>query len=470
MKFTDTIAAISTPPGTGAIALIRLSGPSSINILSVLFTRNGNPIDLSGVHHSVAMFGEIHDDGVVLDEVIVTVFRSPRSYTGEDVVEVSCHGSVFIQDRLLQLLLDGGARMADPGEFTLRAFVNGRMDLTQAEGVADLIASGSRRQHHLAMQQMRGGISAKLKVLRARLVELAALLELELDFSQEDVEFADRNALMTLLGEIMEEMEPLMKSFRLGNSIKRGIPVTIAGSPNAGKSTLLNALLQEEKAIVSEIPGTTRDAIEDTMIIGDLPFRFIDTAGLRANTPDPIEALGMEKTLDKITRAAVVLYIFDASSTTIDEVKSELAHLFRQLNELMDETELEKKQFILVANKIDQLMEIPHHFSEYMEMEVVFISAKRHENLDGLKDALMKNLEADHLLEQLVITNTRHYEALSKSMEALSEAMDALRQHIPADLVAVDIRKALYYIGVITGEVTTHEMLGNIFGRFCIGK
>ncbi len=470
MKYTDTVAAISTPPGMGAIAMVRLSGPDALQILSTLFFRKGKPIEPSKIQHGIAMVGEVYDGEKILDEVVVTFFRAPHSYTGEDVAEVSCHGSVYIQERLMQLILDRGARLAEPGEFTLRAFMNGRMDLSQAEAVADLISSGSAGQHHLAMQQMRGGISNRLKTLRAKLLDLTSLLELELDFSQEDVELADRNELTQLLQVITQEVEPLMNSFKLGNAIKRGIPVTIAGRPNAGKSTLLNALLQEEKAIVSEIPGTTRDAIEDTVTIRGLPFRFIDTAGLREKTRDPIEAMGIERTLDKIARASVVLYLFDTSTTSLDEVKTELALLFTQLKENADVESIDNKHFILVANKIDQLIEIPHHFSEYLEMEVVFISAKRLENLEGLKEALLRSVEPFDISNQLMVTSTRHYEALSKSMDALQEAADALKQQIPTDLVAVDIRKALHHIGTITGEITTHEMLGNIFGRFCIGK
>lgn len=469
MNSNETITAIATAPGTGAIAMIRVSGPESISLIARHFTKGPDRIHAGFFEHSKAVFGKLTANEEIIDEVVVTCFHAPASYTGEDLVEVSCHGSLYIQERILQLFVGSGARLAEPGEFTLRAFLNGKMDLSQAEGVADLIASQNRSQHHLAMQQMRGGVSSKLSVQREKLVNFAALLELELDFSQEDVEFADRTALMDLLHEVSEEINRLRNSFRIGNAIKRGIPVAIAGRPNAGKSTLLNALLEEEKAIVSEIPGTTRDAIEDTVIIGEVPFRFIDTAGLRDN-PDSIEAIGIERTLDRITRAAVVFYVFDATTTSIDEIKEELADLSLRLKAQNENPSADEKQFILVANKIDQLTEIPHHFTDYLEMEVVFISAKRHENLEMLTTALLKTVDTDQLRDQLVITNMRHYEALTHTSEALRDASDALVAQIPADLIAVDIRKALYHIGVITGEVTNQELLGNIFGKFCIGK
>jgi tRNA modification GTPase len=469
MKFTDTIVSISTPAGVGAIALIRLSGPDSIQIVinQMLIQPWKAGINQPADRH--AYYCQLVEGEELIDEVLVTFFRSPHSYSGEDMAEITCHGSIYIQDRLLQLFITAGARLAERGEFTFRAFINGRIDLAQAEGVADLIASVNPSQHRLAMDQMRGGISSKLKELRERLVEFAALLELELDFSQEDVTFADRGDLQDLLVSLTNTVEQLRGSFTIGNAMKRGIPVTIAGRPNAGKSTLLNALLNEEKAIVSEIPGTTRDTIEDTVLIGNTPFRFIDTAGLRSEA-ESLEAIGIERTYEKIAQAAVVLYLFDASETGIEALKEELAGLFKDLSERVDRSVLDEKQFIMVANKIDQLVEIPAHFVDYLEMEVVFISAKRHENLQELTDSLLKSASRFQLQEQLVITNARHFESLTHSSEALHDAKEALEQGVPADLVAVDIRKALYHIGVITGEVTNNEMLGNIFGRFCIGK
>ncbi|MFO7723019.1 MAG: tRNA uridine-5-carboxymethylaminomethyl(34) synthesis GTPase MnmE [Bacteroidales bacterium] len=469
MNLADTIAAIASPPGMGAVALIRISGPGSRDAIEKIFKAAGTSQSQASLNHQKVVFGHVMDADEVVDEVLMTWFKAPHSYSGDDVAEISCHGSVYIQERIMKLLLSSGVRLAEPGEFTFRAFMNGKMDLAQAEAVADLIASTSRHQHQFALKQMRGGISDKLKELRDKLVDFASLLELELDFSQEDVAFADRSSFLALLKEIKSEVIRLMESFSTGNALKRGIPVAITGRPNAGKSTLLNAILDEEKAIVSEIPGTTRDAIEDTIIIGDIPFRFIDTAGLRDN-PESIEAMGIEKTLEKIAQAEVVLYLFDIATTGIDEVKEELASLSVRLGSIIPEADLENKKFILVANKIDQLVEIPHHFRDYAEMEVVFISAKRHENLADLTDALIKTVDASALQEQLVVTNLRHYEALQESRLALEEAGSALESLLPTDLVAVDIRKALYFLGLITGEISTEELLGNIFGKFCIGK
>jgi tRNA modification GTPase len=470
MNMLNTIVAISTPPGMGAIAVIRLSGPESAAIIRRIFIpgkkKPESPVVLKP---GSVMYGELHEGDETIDEVLVTSFAAPHSYTGEDVAEISCHGSPYIQERIVQLVLGCGARLAEPGEFTMRAFMNGKMDLAQAEGVADLIASTGRHNHQLAISQMRGGISTKLKALRGQLLDFATLIELELDFSQEDVAFADRTSLNRLLEDIQDEIIKLHSTFRTGNAMKRGIPVAITGRPNAGKSTLLNAILEEEKAIVSEIPGTTRDAIEDTIMIEDIPFRFIDTAGLREDA-GTIEAMGIEKTFGKIVQAEVVLYLFDAATTTIDDIKEELASLFGRLQQTMDKVELDKKHFILVANKIDQLVEIPHHFSDYVEMEVVFISAKRHENLASLTTALLQAVDTSMLQEQLVITNLRHYEALQHSLDAIRDARQAFASNLPSDLATVDIRKALYHIGLITGEVSNDELLGNIFGRFCIGK
>lgn len=466
MNLNDSIAAISTPAGSGAIAVIRISGAGCRNFLEEHFnTRSGKLPVVPGR----VMLGFISDKDEVIDEVLVTWFRGPHSYTGEDVVEISCHGSVYIQNRLLQLAISNGIRLAEPGEFTFRAFMNGRMDLAQAEGVADLIASATGFQHQLALKQMRGGISVKLNELRAKLVDFASLLELELDFSQEDVEFADRTELMALLGNISAELQRLTNTFTLGNALKQGIPVTIAGRPNSGKSTLLNALLEEEKAIVSEIPGTTRDAIEDTIVISGVPFRFIDTAGLRSE-PEKIEAMGIEKTWEKIGQAAIILYVFDAAESSIEEVKEELAELSLKMRELMSEEELSAKKVIIVGNKIDRLVEIPRHFRDCMELEVVFISAKRHENMQLLTEALLQNTDTSLLQEELVITNLRHYEALQSSRKAVEDATAAMISQLPSDLVATDLRQALYHIGLITGEISNDELLGNIFGRFCIGK
>lgn len=469
MNIDDTITAISTPPGKGAIALLRISGKDSFNIVSKIFHSNKTIDYQSNIIYGKAYFGAIKDCDEIIDEVLITFYKAPKSYTGEDMVEISCHGSTYIQERILQLIVSSGVRLADRGEFTMRAFLHGKMDLSQAEAVADLISSVGKSQHTLAMRQMRGGFSDKLKDLREKLVEFASLVELELDFSQEDVEFANRDEMTALLNEIQSEIYTMMESFRLGNVLKRGIPVAIAGRPNAGKSTLINAIFNEEKAIVSEIPGTTRDAIEDTIIIGDIPFRFIDTAGLRDET-EKIEALGIEKTFEKISQAQIVLYIFDTSSTDIEEIKKELAFLFEKLNETNSSEDLENKRFILVANKIDMLVEIPQHFNDYIEMDVVFISAKRQENIKGLTDAILNSVDTTMIREELIVTSIRHYEALKHSKEAINEVINAFKEKTPTDLIAVDIRKALYHLGLITGEVTNEELLSNIFGRFCIGK
>ncbi len=459
---TGTICAPSTPPGMGAIAIIRLSGPNSLSILLGIFKDSSRKLSSKNVKNRYQYFGQIYDNDNLLDEVLVTYFKAPHSYTGEDVVEISCHGSEFIQSEMIRLLIEKGARMAKPGEFTLRAFLNGRMDLSQAEAVADLIASESISAHKMAIQQMRGGFSRKITDLRKKMVDFASLIELELDFSEEDVEFADRSRFLELVHEIKDELQRLKSSFRMGNVLKKGIPVAIVGKPNTGKSTLLNALLNEEKAIVSEIPGTTRDAIEDTIALEGYTFRFIDTAGLRLSD-DKIESKGIEITYDKINRASVILYVCDIS----EEDKQGIEEILEEFKTYISD---ETRHFILVANKIDKLAEIPAHFKEFLELETVFVSAKRKENIHLLAETLVNHVKNDSLSDEILVNNSRHFEAVSKALESIDSIEAGFHKNIPTDLIAIDIRQALYYLGSITGEVTTDEILGNIFGKFCIGK
>jgi tRNA modification GTPase len=411
-------------------------------------------------HH--LYYGSILTDGKVIDEVLLSYFKSPKSYTAEDVVEISCHGSEFIQQKLIELFIASGVRFAEPGEFTMRAFLNGRFDLSQAEAVADLIASQSNRAHQVAINQMRGGFSERINELREKLVNFAALIELELDFSEEDVEFADRVQFFQLIATLRSELIQLIESFKVGNVIKKGIPVAIIGKPNAGKSTLLNAILNEEKAIVSEIPGTTRDAIEDTIVINGYNFRFIDTAGLRA-TEEAIETIGIERTYDKIDEADLILYVCDISHSDESKVEALLEDFSHYIKD-------ENKHFIMVGNKIDMLTEIPPHFRDLLEMETVFVSAKRKENIHLLAETLVSKVKAKSISGDVIVTNTRHYEALQNTLDALNQVEQGFHNNLPTDLVATDIRQALHHLGTITGEVTTDEVLGSIFSKFCIGK
>lgn len=468
---TDTICAISTPPGTGAIALLRLSGPDALHICETIFSpaRRGDRISKAPSH--TIHYGRVSDGDEVLDEVLVSVFRDPNSYTGEDVVEISCHGSVYIQQKMMELLIRQGARHARPGEFTLRAFLNGRFDLSQAEAVADLIAASSATSHDLALRQMRGGFSGTIKDLRKRLLDFASLIELELDFSQEDVEFADRRLLRALVMEMHTEVDRLAASFSLGNVLKKGIPVAIVGKPNVGKSTLLNALLNEERAIVSEIPGTTRDTIEDTVVIRNIAFRFIDTAGLR-HSRDEIEVMGIERTYRMIEQASVILYVFDAHASDSEEVLRELEQFRVKSDEGRvegDQLKVEKK-FILIANKTDLMEESPHGLKEFLELDCIFVSAKRKENINLIAERLAGTVAAMNIQDVSLVSNVRHYEALVHTREALEHVLDGMDAGLSSDLLASDIRDALFHLGTITGEITTDEILGNIFGKFCIGK
>lgn len=457
----DTIVALATAPGAGAIAVLRLSGPQALHIANGLFMPAGKKNLMQQASHTV-LLGTIEEDSMVYDQVLATIFRGPNSYTGEDVVEISCHGSVYIQQQLIQLLLRNGCRMAAPGEFTMRAFLNGKLDLSQAEAVADLIASDSAASHQIAMQQMRGGFSNELARLRDELLNFASLIELELDFAEEDVEFADRTQFYGLLDRIEIVLKRLADSFAVGNVIKNGIPVAIAGEPNVGKSTLLNALLNEERAIVSEIAGTTRDAIEDELVIEGIAFRFIDTAGIR-ETEDVVENIGIKKTFEKIEKAQVVLYLLPyAADFDVDAVRTEVEKVRNQYPQ---------KALVIVANKKDL-----YTAGQIRELEqaidgILFISAKENEGIDAVKSLLLSFVNTGALRNnETIITNARHYDALLKALEEVQKVKHGLKSGLPADLVAIDIRQALYHFGEITGQVTNDELLGNIFANFCIGK
>lgn len=450
----DTICAISTPAGAGAIALIRLSGKNAMDVVQKVFSKN-----LSQAAGHSAHFGHIQRENEILDEVLVTLFRNPRSFTGEDMVEIACHGSRYIQAEILQLLLSKGARLAGPGEFSLRAFMNGKMDLSETEAVADLIMANSKAAHQVAMHQMRGGFASELNDLRQQLLHFASLVELELDFSQEDVEFADRSQLENLVKDIRRRVNQLVDSFQLGNVIKNGVPVAIVGAPNAGKSTLLNALLNEEKAIVSDIAGTTRDVIEDTVILDGIEFRFIDTAGIR-ETQDRIEILGIERSFEQIKKARIILLLFDLNSVSVKEIT-------HQLEQFESKRVQPDQKLIAVFNKADVSKTESNELSE----KGVFISAKNRTNLDQLKAQLLKSV--DHYsghADQLIVTNVRHYDILLKCRESLNKVEEGLALQIPGDLLAQDIRETIYHLGEITGTITNDELLGNIFANFCIGK
>jgi tRNA modification GTPase len=446
----DTICAVATASGVGAISVIRLSGPNAISICDSVFITKSLEEQKSHTIH----FGTIRIDSNIIDEVLVSIFKNPHSYTGEDVIEVSCHGSSYIQNQLLHLFLEKGARMAQAGEFTLRAFSNGKMDLSQAEAVADLIASDSEAAHKVALQQMRGGFSNELKELREELVNFASLIELELDFSEEDVEFADRDQFNNLLQKIKSSLMRLVDSFAVGNAIKNGIPVTILGAPNVGKSTLLNALLNEDRAIVSEIAGTTRDAIEDDLIIHGIHFRFIDTAGIRA-TKDQVEEIGIQKAMEKAKQAQIVLYLMDANS--------DLNHQLKKVKELRNSLD---GKLVVVVNKIDQNPDAKKQFKD-----ALFISAKQREGLDALTNTLLSFVNTGALSNnQTIVSNSRHVDALNKSLNQINKTIEGLNNGVSGDFLAMDIRQALYHLGGITGEISSDDLLENIFSNFCIGK
>lgn len=446
----DTICAVATASGVGAISVIRLSGPNAISICDSVFITKSLEEQKSHTIH----FGTIRSDSNIIDEVLVSIFKNPHSYTGEDVIEVSCHGSSYIQNQLLQLFLEKGARMAQAGEFTLRAFSNGKMDLSQAEAVADLIASDSEAAHKVALQQMRGGFSNELKELREELVNFASLIELELDFSEEDVEFADRDQFNNLLQKIKSSLMRLVDSFSVGNAIKNGIPVTILGAPNVGKSTLLNALLNEDRAIVSEIAGTTRDTIEDDLIIHGIHFRFIDTAGIR-ETKDQVEEIGIQKAMEKAKQAQIVLYLVDANS--------DLNHQLKKIKELRSSLD---GNLVVVVNKIDQNPDAKKQLKD-----ALFISAKHRIGLDALTNTLFSFVNTGALSNnQTIVSNSRHVDALNKSLNQIIKTIEGLNNGVSGDFLAMDIRQALHHLGSITGEISSDDLLDNIFSNFCIGK
>ena len=453
--FDDTIVAVATAPGLGAIAVIRLSGPSAYAICNSLFPAK----DLTRQDSHTLHFGSIVSDNRIIDEVVISLFKGPRSYTGEDVIEISCHGSPYIQQQIIDATIKAGARLAKPGEFTQRAFLNGKLDLTQAESVADLIASNSAASHQTAMQQMRGGFSRELHALREQLITFSALIELELDFSQEDVEFADRTGLYALVTSATDTVQHLIDSFRMGNVIKNGVNTAIVGRPNAGKSTLLNTLLNENRAIVSDIAGTTRDTIEEVLNIEGIFFRLIDTAGIRESL-DTIETLGVQKTMEKIREAGVVVYLFDVSELTAPDIRKQVAAF-----------EADHINYLLVGNKTDVIGEGAARAKFSDTPDILFISAKKHAHIQELKDALVhKVMAGDINTEDTIITNARHHAALQEVLKSLRDVKLGMDNALPGDLLALDIRLCLHYLGEITGEVTNEDRLDYIFSKFCIGK
>jgi tRNA modification GTPase len=465
MLLDETIVALATPSGSGAIAIIRVSGPDAINIVDGVFKAKSRKTLKQQASHTLQL-GHILDHQKIIDEVLVSVFKGKRSYTGEPSVEISCHGSPYIQQQIIQLLNRKGCRTARAGEYTMRAFLNGKMDLSQAEAVADLIASDNEASHQIAMQQMRGGFANQLKELRQQLLDFASLIELELDFSEEDVEFANREEFQNLVSEIQNTLISLIDSYAIGNVIKKGIPVAIVGEPNVGKSTLLNALLNEERAIVSNIAGTTRDTIEDELAIKGIGFRFIDTAGIRETT-DEIEGLGIKKTFEKIEQSQVVIYLFDAHVISSDHEKSH--GILNEIGKI--KTRFPNKPLIILANKADNINATTKNLIKQELPEVEFISAKTKAGIEALKEELVSYVDTGRLHNQdTIITNSRHYNSLQSALEEINGVQDGLNMGLTGDLLAIDIRQALYHFGEITGKVTNDELLGNIFGNFCIGK
>lgn len=462
----ETIVALATPSGAGAIAIIRLSGKEAITIASQVF-QSVSGKDITKQKSHTLHLGHIVDDTKVFDQVLLSIFKGPNSYTGEHVVEISCHGSVFIQQQIIQLLLRKGAKMAQAGEFTLRAFLNGKIDLSQAEAVADLIASDNEASHQIAMQQMRGGFSNEIAKLREELLNFASLIELELDFAEEDVEFADRTAFHELINRIEFVLKRLIDSFAVGNVIKNGIPVAIVGEPNVGKSTLLNALLNEERAIVSDIAGTTRDTIEDELVIEGIGFRFIDTAGIR-ETIDVVESIGIQKTFEKIEQAQVVLYLFESLKFQVSG-----SEYINEIEKVKNKYPL--KTLLVLINKVDlltndEISDIQKQL-ETLNLKQILISAKQKVGIDELKNTLLSFVNTGALRNnETIVTNTRHYDSLLKALEEIQKVKWGLDAGISSDLMAIDIRSALFFFGEITGEVTNDELLGNIFANFCIGK
>ncbi|MDC0371390.1 tRNA uridine-5-carboxymethylaminomethyl(34) synthesis GTPase MnmE [Flavobacteriaceae bacterium] len=462
MTNKDTIIALATASGAGAIAVLRVSGPKAISVSNTLFKSIHDKNLLNQPTHTIHL-GHIVDVDRVLDEVLVSIYKNPQSYTGEDVVEISCHGSSYIQQQILQLFIRNGCRSANPGEFTLRAFLNGKMDLSQAEAVADLIASDSAAAHQIALQQMRGGFSSEIKNLREELLNFASLIELELDFSEEDVEFADRQQFEELLKRIVKVLKYLIDSFATGNVIKNGVPISIIGAPNVGKSTLLNALLNEDKAIVSNIAGTTRDAIEDELIIEGVKFRFIDTAGIR-HTDDTVESIGIKKTFAKMAESQVIIQLIDASLIS----KANTADILTSLVET--KAQYPEKETLVVLNKMD-LADKALLSKVFSELEPLHMSAKTGTGVELLKTKLLDMVYMGKLQNNdTIITNARHYDALRLALENIQKVQVGMQTGLSGDLLAIDIREALYHFGRITGEISTDDLLGNIFANFCIGK
>ncbi len=460
-----TIAAISTAPGIGGIAVIRISGTKALSYINLIFRPINKALQLSTIEpHTVVHGNIVNTENEIIDNVLVTIFRAPHSYSGEDLVEISCHGSVYIQKKILQLIIDQGCSLAKPGEFTQRAFLNGKMDLSQAEAVADLIASDSAASHRMAMNQMRGGFSDELDLLRTRLLDFVSLVELELDFSEEDVEFADRSRLKELSAEIELLITKLSNSFSVGNALKNGIPVALVGETNVGKSTLLNYLLNEDKAIVSDIHGTTRDSIEDLVNLGGISFRFIDTAGIR-NTKDKIESMGIERTYQKIEQASIVLWIVDCT-----QISEHIEWLTERIAK-----RAKGKKIILIFNKIDKIQEeekeVLSQLFDQFEGERLYISAKNRINTKELEKVLIKSAQLPEIQPgDIIVNNIRHYEALQKALTAIQRVSDGLESGISGDFLSQDIRECMHFLGEITGQISNDEILGNIFGKFCIGK
>lgn len=456
LGWDDTIVALATAPGVGAIGVIRLSGEKAIQIANSLFPSK----DLIKENTHTLHVGILKDEDHLLDEVVLSLFKNPKSYTGEDVVEISAHGSPFIHKQIIDACIKRGARLARPGEFTQRAFLKGKLDLTQAEAVADLIASNTAASHNTALKNIRGGFSDKLKELRDKLITFSALIELELDFSQEDVEFADRKQFYDLINQLTQLTDQLINSFQLGNVIKNGVSVAIVGKPNAGKSTLLNSLLNENRAIVSEIAGTTRDTIEEIINIDGILFRLIDTAGIREHSTDSIEIIGIERSLEKIKTADIVLYLFDSTGDSFDELKTLIAKFKK-----------EEIKFLVLANKIDRLDEEAVK-RKYSSVEnIVFISAKENRHTELLKERMVDLVLAGKLnTESIIVTNARHFHALKEVQKSLTDIIAGLDNKLTGDLLALDIRRCLHYLGEITGEITNEHQLDYIFSKFCIGK
>ena len=460
MEINDDIIAISSPPGMGAIAIIRISGPKSISKFQPFFKSKNNKKLKNQKSHTLH-FGDFRFNDQLIDEVLVSVFEKGKSFTGDESVEITCHGSTYIQKTIVETLLENGIRLAKPGEFTMRAFLNGKLDLTQAEAVSDLIYSDSEAMHKISLNQMRGGFQSELKLLRADLLHFLSMIELELDFSEEDVSFANKKDLIKLVDNVEKKLILLKDSFKFGNAIKNGVPVSIAGKPNAGKSSLLNSLLNEEKAIVSNIPGTTRDAIEDTVFINGIKFRFIDTAGLRETT-DEIEIKGIEITKSKILKSSVLIYLFDINDTNESEILKDLEEFCN-----------DDLKIILVRNKIDLNAKYKiniERFKKYNITSLLEISAIDKESVSIVREKLSNEFSSESSNTGVVVTNLRHFNALSESITSIKKVRKAIDNEVPGDLLSIDLKNVIYSVGEITGEISNDEMLGNIFSNFCIGK